>query len=94
MAKCPKCENDKFVSEKLSNPFKMVLVKCSECDTAVSSMEDMDLEDWRSKMFRNHGFFEQQFNHMKREIEELQSNQKKSNEIIIELLEIINRKLS
>lgn len=93
MAKCPKCESEKFVSEKVTSPFKMVIVKCGECDTAVSSMEDMDIEDWRKKMFRNHGYFEAQFNELKREVTELKSDLKNKNMIIIDLLEVLNNKI-
>lgn len=91
MAKCPKCENETFVSEKLTSPFKMVIVKCQECETAVSSMEDMDLEAWRS--YKNHQFFENQFNYLKKEVDDLKSDLKQKNMIIIDLLERLNNKI-
>lgn len=93
MAKCPKCENDKFVGEKVTSPYKMVIIKCKNCDTAISTMEDIDIASWKRDMFKNHGFFEQQFNIMKRELEDLKSKQKKDDQYIIELLEGLHHKL-
>jgi hypothetical protein len=71
----------------------MVIVKCENCDTAVSTMEDIDLEAWRKSMYKNHGFFENQFNLLKSEVSTLKSELKEKNMIIIDLLETLHNRL-
>lgn len=41
MAKCPKCENDKFKIEKRKDKLYCYVV-CSECNTLVGVLEDID----------------------------------------------------
>lgn len=41
MAKCPKCENDKFKIEKREDKLYCYVV-CSECNTIVGVLEDID----------------------------------------------------
>ncbi|WP_339227826.1 hypothetical protein NSQ77_19935 [Oceanobacillus sp. FSL K6-2867] len=44
--KCPKCEEQYyFLQEKLERPFKMIVIKCGNCDTAISTMEYVDIEE-------------------------------------------------
>lgn len=93
MAKCPKCENNTFTMENVKSPTKMVWIKCSECNSVISTLEDINLEAWRESMLKNHGYFEQEFNKVKNELGYLKEELDKKNMLIIELLETINRKL-
>ncbi|MFF2793519.1 hypothetical protein [Lysinibacillus xylanilyticus] len=93
MAKCPKCESTTFKLEAVGSPTKSAFIICSECEVLISVMEDIDFRKWYDKLISNHGYFENQINILKSEMKTMSEKHEQQNNYIIELLEIINRKL-
>jgi len=93
MAKCPKCESTNLKLQKVGSPTKVAFIICSECEVVISALEDVDFNKMYNKLISNHGYFENQINILKSELKSVSEKYEKQNNYIIELLEIINRKL-
>ncbi|KMN54713.1 MULTISPECIES: hypothetical protein [Bacillus] len=93
MADLKECKHDELKSVKTDSPYKMVILKCKSCEKTISALEDIDMRKWNSNMYRNHQFFENQFNHLRREVDILRSELDKKNMLIIDLLERLNNRL-
>ncbi|PRS23359.1 MULTISPECIES: hypothetical protein [Bacillus subtilis group] len=93
MADLNECKHDELKSVKTDSPYKMVILKCKSCEKTISALEDIDIQKWNSNMYRNHNYFENQFNLLKREVDSLKNELNKKNVLIIDLLERLNNRL-
>lgn len=88
MPKCVKCDNTKFKIEKLENN-QFCYIICTECDTAVGVLEDIDFKKHNNKVINNHGMLHRKVVELEEKIESIN----KTNKEIYNILELINNKI-
>jgi uncharacterized coiled-coil DUF342 family protein len=73
LAKCPHCEETEFTIEEVESPISMMFVVCVECDTIISSVENLNFDEWEVEMEENHNHFKKELNSIRDELKELRS---------------------